>query len=112
MPFGWRMSALRPTTLSKKPNVLPPVVLPPARVVTTPVEMTILLSLWLFQSLTYRFRPCGSAQMPYGRLKPALVPVPSSAPLAAPVAPPPARVVVAPEASAMARILWLFVSAT
>lgn len=47
----------------------------PAKVVTTPVEMTICLITWLFTSAIYRFVP--SVVMPLGLLNLASVPVAS-----------------------------------
>ena len=60
----------------------------PARVVTTPVDITIFRILWLLESATYRFVP--SVVIPLGLLNFAEVPVAS----VEPVEPEPAKVVI------------------
>src|SRR6266571_3724870 len=73
MPGGWLNVAAVPV-----PSALPatPVVLP-AKVVTTPVAMTIRRILWLFLSATYRLVPLLSTARPWGALNRAAAPVAS-----------------------------------
>jgi hypothetical protein len=73
------------------PSVVPAVPAVPARVVTTPVEITILRIVLVKKSVTYRFVP--SFVIPNGILNKALVPVASVVPEVPAV---PARVVTTP----------------
>src|SRR6266581_3734058 len=82
----------------------------PARVVTTPVAMTIRRMLLPLRAATYRLVPLLSMAKPLGPLNVAAVPVPSALP-AAPVVLP-ARVVTTAEAMTIRRMVWLVLSAT
>ncbi len=102
IPEGWWKLAEVPVLWSVDPA--DPV---PARVVTAPVDITILRILWLKVSATYRFVP--SVVIPWAWLKLAEVPVLWSVD---PIDPVPAIVVTAPVEITILRILWLPLSAT
>src|SRR6266699_2908961 len=103
-PLGRRNVAAVPV-----PSALPavPAVLP-ARVVTTPVAMTICRMLLPFRVDTYRLVPLLSMTRPPGPLNVAAVPMPS----ALPAAPEPASVLTTSVAMTIRRMVLLLLSAT
>ena len=98
----WGLVKLSPATLQY------PATSVAVKLVTTVVDIGIVLILVLFCSPVYRSPVLGSIARALGKLKVADPPVPS----AVPAVPEPANVVVTPEEVTMARILLLAVSAT
>src|SRR4030042_540955 len=102
MPYGLLNRAVVPI-----PLVVPYSPAVPAKVVTSPVAITILRRVFLPESATYRFVP--SVVMPYGLLNRAVVPIPSLVPYSPAV---PATVVTSPGAITILLMVLLPESAT